>query len=227
MAHGVQHAAEGRGAAQAHGQGQDAHVLHAGVGQHALVVALSHDEDGGHEHGDQAEEDQQRAAEAAQARAQHDLVPAQDAQEGTVEQGAGQQGRDQRGGLAMGVGQPVVQGRQAHLGAVAHQQEDEGRLEPGQIGGCALGRIQHGQGFGALLGQMAEGLHLVHAFHRRHTGLVESHGKQDVAQQGQGDAHGTDDEVLPGGFQRLLVAVEVDQGRAGQGGDLDAHPQGA
>ena len=79
MAHGVQHAAEGRGAAQAHGQGQDAHVLHAGVGQHALVVALSHDEDGGHEHGDQAEEDQQRAAEPAQARAQHDLMSAEDA----------------------------------------------------------------------------------------------------------------------------------------------------
>ena len=74
---------------------------------------------------------------------------------------------------------------------------------------------------------MAEGLHLVHALHRRHAGLVEGHGKQDVAQQGQGDAHGTDDEVFPGGFQRLLVAVEVDEGRAGQGGDLDAHPQGA
>ena len=42
MAHGVQHAAEERAAAHAEGQGEYAHVFHAGIGQKALVVALSH-----------------------------------------------------------------------------------------------------------------------------------------------------------------------------------------
>lgn len=154
------------------------------------------------------------AAEIAQIRRQHDLVPAQDAQQGAVEQCAGKQGRHQGRGLAVGVGQPVVQGREAHLGAVAHQQKDEGRLEPG------------------LRGRMRvpdEPADLVHVPGRDAASVrcVKGHGKQDIAQQRQGDAHGTDDQIFPGGFQRMAVAVKIDQRRAGEGGGFYAHPERA
>ena len=70
-------------------------MFHAGVGQHALVVPLPHNEDGCRDKRDQAEKAEQPAAEAAKSGGQHDLVPAQDAKQGAVEQRAGEQGRHQ------------------------------------------------------------------------------------------------------------------------------------
>ena len=215
MANSVQQRALGRQSAKARAQSQNAHVFHAGIGQQAFVMALAHNEDGGGDQGEQAEKDQQPAAEAAQVRRQHDLVPAQYAQQGAVEQRAGKQGRNQGRGLTVGVGQPVVQGGQTHLGAVAHQQKDECRLEPG-----LRGRV----------GVPDEPAGLVHVPGRNFAssdsgGRVKGHGKQNVAQQGQGDAHGTDDQVFPGGFQGALMAVKIDQRRTGQRGGFNAHPE--
>ena len=65
----MQQRALGRQAAQARAQGQNAHVLHAGVGQQALVMALPHDENGRRDQREQAEKDQQAAAEIARSAA--------------------------------------------------------------------------------------------------------------------------------------------------------------
>ena len=220
MPHRMEHGPEDRRTAQPDAQGEDAHMLHAGIGQQALVVSLPHDEDGRREQGDDAEEDQQPAAEVAQPGRQHDLMAAQDAQQSAVEQSAGQQAGHQRRGLTVGVRQPVVQGREAHLGAVAHQQEDEGRLEPGRLHAVEAARPHFPR-------HIHEDAHLIQPFFHDEAGPVEADGEQQIADQGQRDAHGTDDEIFPRGFQRLLMPVEVDERRAGQSGAFYAHPERA
>ena len=52
-------------------------------------------------------------------------------------------------------------------------------------------------------------------------------GEEEVAQQRQGDADRADQQVLPGRLERAVVAVEVDQRRAGQRRRLDRDPQQA
>ena len=84
MVDGVEHGPEGRAAADAHAQGQYAHVLDAGVGQHPLVVAKAHDEDGGRDHGEQAKKHQQFAAKRPKPGRGQDLHGPQDAQKGAV-----------------------------------------------------------------------------------------------------------------------------------------------
>ena len=46
-------------AADANAQDQDAHMLDAGISQHALEVALAHHEEPGHGHGEKADQKQQ------------------------------------------------------------------------------------------------------------------------------------------------------------------------
>ena len=139
------------------------------------------------------------AAEGGQAGGGQQRVRAEDRQEGAVQQRPGEQRRDDRRGLAVGVGQPGVQRRQAHLRAVADQEEQERRLEPERIQAAGVGdQIVDGQ------------------VDRRPAGGPRGHGEEEVAQQGQGDAHRADQQVFPGGFQRAVVAMEVDQRGAGQ-----------
>ena len=60
-----------------------------------------------------------------------DLIDPQDGQEGATGDPAGQQRADHARGLAVGVGLPVVHGGQAHLRAVADEQQDERGVQPG------------------------------------------------------------------------------------------------
>ena len=72
-------------AADADAEDQDAHVLDARVGQHALEVALPDHEDGRHRHRQQARRrPAARCAKARLARRRADLVDAQDAEEGAA-----------------------------------------------------------------------------------------------------------------------------------------------
>ena len=118
----------------------------------------------------------------------------------------------------MGVGQPVVQGGKAHLGTVAHQKENEGRLEPGH------GRIAGRDAVCELLkdGELIRGF--VGAFQP-----VAGKGQreQEVADQGQSNAHGADDQIFPCGFERFPMPVEIDQRRGSQRGRLDTDPERA
>jgi len=52
-------------------------------------------------------------------------------------------------------------------------------------------------------------------------------GQHVRAEQRERDAHGAQEQVLPGGLQRPVVAVEVDERGRGQGGGLHADPQQA
>ena len=60
-------------------------------------------------------------------------LEAQQRIERDVQQQAGQHGRDRRRTLGMRVGQPGMQRREADLGAVAEQQEDEGDVEQRRV----------------------------------------------------------------------------------------------
>ena len=168
MADRMQHGSGNGQSPHAHAQGQNAHVLHAGIGQHAFVVPLAYNKDGGRGQRKQAQDREHAAGNPAQTGGQHDLVAAQHAQHGAVEQRSGKQGGNQRGGLTVRVGQPVVQGGKAHFGPIAHQQKDKGRLEPG---GLRQGGVAH------------KPAHLVHALGalRRALRAVKSHGQLDVA----------------------------------------------
>ena len=120
-----------------------------------------------------------------------------------------QRGNDRRG-LAVGVGQPGVQRRQSHLGSVTDQEEEERRLEPERIQAAGVGN------------QIVD-----RQMDHRPAGRPRGHGDEEIAQQRQGDAHRTDQQVFPGRFQRAVMAMKVDQRGAGQGGGFDAHPHQA
>ena len=68
--------------------------------------------------------------------------------------------------------------------------------------------------------------YLIHAVCRASGSFrtVERYGKHYVAQEGQGNAHGAYDEILPRGFQRTLVAVKINELGAGKRCRLNAHP---
>ena len=124
-------------AADADAQDQDAHVLDAGVGQHPLEVALPDHEHRGDGHRQQAHEDHDLAGELGFGAGAADLVDAQDRQEGAAGDAAGQQRAHHARRLAVGVRLPGVHRGQAHLGAVADEQQHERRVQPGrrQLGG--------------------------------------------------------------------------------------------
>ena len=111
----------------------------------------------------------------------------------------------------MRIGQPVVQGGKTHLCAVAHQQKNKGCLEP-----CGLGK-------GSVFHKPA---HLIHTIGSARGSFcpVKSHGKQNVAQQGKGNAHRTDNKILPRGLKRTLMPVKIDELGARKCGGLNAHP---
>ena len=50
-------------------------------------------------------------------------------------------------------------------------------------------------------------------------------GKHEVAEEGEGDADRADHEVFPGGLERAVVPVIVDERGAGEGGRLDGDPE--
>ncbi len=81
-------------------------------------------------HRDEADHDEELAREGSLARGVDDPVDAQEREERAVRHAAGEERADDPGRLAVGVGLPGVQRREAHLRAVADEQEDEGGAEP-------------------------------------------------------------------------------------------------
>ncbi len=65
---------------------------------------------------------------------------------------------------------------------------------------------------------------LVEEQRRFQTGLERRVGQEEGAEEGQGNAHRADEQVLPGRLQRAGVVVEIDGRRTDQGGRLHRHP---
>ncbi len=188
-----------------------AHVLHAGVGEHALVVTLPEQQGGGQGEGEHGGTDQQGPGEPGAQRHVRDHLVAQDRGEGHRQQHPGHQRRHRRRGLAVRVGQPGVQRHQPGLGA--EPQDDQGDPHPGD------GWIQ--------LVRPGDEHRPVQGGGFRDAGLPGGVVDQDGAQEGQGDPGGADDDVLPGGLDRGTGPPVADEEGGDDGGGLDRHPQHA
>jgi hydrogenase-4 component F len=113
--------------------------------------------------------------------------------------------------FGMRVGQPGMQRRQADLGTVTEQQENEGDVEQSRI---ELGRARHQHG----------PYHGVEAFAdyrpRRHV-------DQNGAKQCQRNADAAENEIFPGCLQRFMGAINADHQHGGECGEFDRHPHQA
>ena len=131
----------------AHAHEHEAHVLHAGVGQQALEVALGQSLEDAHQRRAQPQEQGQPAPPGrGGAEGGHEFAAADDAVQTGVDHGAGEQGRDVAGRGRVGLGQPDVHGRDAGLGAEAQQgqhEQDRGQRRHGAFleGQGSKGRI--------------------------------------------------------------------------------------
>src|SRR5882724_4899598 len=101
-----------------------------------------------------------------------------------------------------------MQRREPDLGAVAEQQEHEGDIEQRRI---ERRRVldQRGPDHGVET--------FAHARARRHV-------DQDGAEQRERDADAAQDEVFPGGLERLVGTVDADHEHRGERRELDRHP---
>ena len=115
----------GDGAPHAQSEHHVAHVAHRTVGHHPLEVLLGERREGAVDHGDHAEPAHQPGERQAGPRADRVADP-EDAVATELEQHAGQDHRDRRRCLDMGVGQPGVHRHHRHLDDEADQEQQEG-----------------------------------------------------------------------------------------------------
>ena len=208
----VQEAGEvGERAAHAEGEGDDAHMLDRGIGEHALDVAPAVEHERREHERDQPHRHHQRAGRERGGIEREQHLEAQQRVERDVEQQPREHRRDRGRAFGVGVGQPGMQRRQPDLGAVAEQQEHEGDVEQRRIEGVGA-RDQHGPHHGV------EAL----ADHR-----PRRHVDQDGAEQRERDADAAEDEVLPRRLERLVGAVDADHQHGGERRELDRHPHHA
>jgi hypothetical protein len=182
-------------AAHAEGEGHDAHVLDRRIGEHALDVALAREEERRDHDRQQPEAHHQAAREAAPKRAVDQHLAAHHRVERHVQQQPRQHRRDRGRALGVGVGQPIVQGHEAHLGAVADQQEHERKREH-----RGLELVAHGV---KLRPQQRAAARSEHPL----GGEVE----EDRAEQRLRYSHRAQDEVFPGRLEARGRAVQAHQ----------------
>ena len=138
------------------------------------------------------------------------LLHAQQSEERAIQNRAGQQRRDDRRRFAVRVRQPRVHRRETHFGAVANEEQHAGDLQPR--------RLQ----LWAWLDQF-----------RKHQGkpsavrLDRGHAEEEIGQQRQRNADGTNQKIFPRRFERAVMPVEINQGRAGQRGSFNGNPDQA
>ncbi|MCK7470155.1 MAG: hypothetical protein MZU95_04640 [Desulfomicrobium escambiense] len=110
----------------------------------------------------------------------------------------------------MRVGQPGVQRREAHLGAVADEQEDEGRLAATRGSSCAGAAQEVGRSSGATARRRPT------AADRRGRSCPSSASAMPTEQMSR---------YFQVGLERAVVPVEVDERRAGERRRLDRRPR--
>ena len=124
-------------AADAEGEGGDAHVLDRRIGKQPFDVAPAVQHERREHQADEPERDHDGAdVERRRVGGEHHLE-AQQRVERDVEQQARQHRRDRRRSLRVGVGQPGVERRQPDLGAVADQQKHEGERQQPRVEAAA------------------------------------------------------------------------------------------
>ena len=126
----VQQAGEiGERPAHAEGEDDDAHVLDRGISEQPFDVAAAIEHEGGEDQRDETQRHHQRTGRHRRRVGGHQHLETQHGIERDIEQQPRQHRRDRRRALGMGVGQPGMQRREADLGAVAEQQENEGDVQ--------------------------------------------------------------------------------------------------
>ncbi|GCC43064.1 hypothetical protein chiPu_0027181, partial [Chiloscyllium punctatum] len=181
--HHVQQAGEvGERAAHPECKHDDAHMLDRGIGEQPFDIAAAVEHEG---------REQQR--------------------ERDVEQQAGEHGGDRGRALGVRIRQPGVQRREANLGPVSEQQEDEGNVEQCRIE-CRGAADQHCPDHRVLT--LADD---------RQRGHVD----QDGTKQRERDADAAEDEIFPGSLQRRVGPVDADHQDGGERRDLDRDPHQA
>ena len=201
----------GERSAHAEGEGDDAHVLDRGIGEHALDVAPPVQHERGEDERDQPHGHHQRAGRERRRIDRKQHLEAQQRVKRDVEQESRQHRRDRGRSLRVGIGQPRMQRREPHLGAVAEQQEHEGGIEQRRVETGGL-RNQRGP-------------------HHRIRTLADDRLRrqidQDGAEQRERDADAAKDEVFPGRLERFVGAVDADHEDGGERCQLDCDPHHA
>ena len=126
----VQQRTEDGDPADADAQHQDAHVLDAGVGQHAFEVRCRAMKTAATAIDSRPMKIMISTGEFGVGPGAADLIDAQNRQEGATGDAAGQQRSHDARRLAIGVRLPRVHRRQAHLGSVADEQQHERGVQP-------------------------------------------------------------------------------------------------
>ena len=205
----VQEAGEiGERTAHAEREHDDAHVLDRRIGEHALDVAPSVKHERRENDGDESHCHHQRArCERSRVHRQQHLE-SQQRVKCDVEQEPRKHRRNRRRTFGMRIGQPGVQRRQPHLGAIAEQQKDECDVQ--EFGAEAAGplnqrRPHHG------VGSLAD--------HRS-----RRHVDENRSEQGESDPDTAKNEIFPRRFERLMGAIDADHEHGGERGKLDRHP---
>ena len=101
-----------------------------------------------------------------------------------------------------------MEGKKADLGAVAEQQKHEGEVEQRRV---------EARGMGHEIGPH----HGIEAAANRGLGR---HIDENGAEQSERDADAAENEIFPGGFERLVRPVDADHQHGGQRGQLDRRP---
>jgi hypothetical protein len=174
-----------------------------------LVVALTGHEDAGYRHRQEADRHHEIAREDCLAGGGADLVEAKKRDERAGRQPAREQRADDPRGLAVCVRLPGVHRREPHLGPVAHEEDDEGGVQPRKRQGRRVA-------------------HQVVDHQRRIAPSVQRRVReQQRPEQGEGDPDTADEEIFPGRLERALVAIEVKQRRRDERVRLQRHPHEA
>ena len=186
-------------------------MLDARVGQQPLEVLLADHERQRDGQAQEPEPDQQVRREARPQARDRDEVEADQGVERGDQRHARKQRADRAGRLAVGVGQPGVERRQADLGAVARQREDERQPQQARV---QLRRDRDEARPVQRVGAVAQ----------------DAHGRgvgEQRREQREADADRAQDQVLPGRLDRVGRAVDADQQGRDDGRGLDGDPQQA
>ncbi len=199
VVHGVEQAArQAQRRAQAGGRDHIADLGDGVEGQQTLEIMLRQRHGNAHEHGHRADDGQQGLHRGGIHGAEDDVKQTDHAVDAGLVHHTGEHHGDGGGSHGVGIGGRGVEGNQIGLHAEAgHQHAQRQRGGGGMGGGKDGGKLRHVQ-------RVALGI------------------EQGDAEQGEGGAHGADDQIFEAGFQSaLLLAAEGGQGHAGEGHDLD------
>ncbi|MCY1232295.1 hypothetical protein D9M72_447780 [compost metagenome] len=197
--------------AHAKGKDDDAHMLNRGIGEQAFDVAAAVEHEGGEEQrGEPHRHHQGPGRDRIGACGEQDLET-QHGVKRDVQKQPREDGRNRCRPFGVCVREPGMQGGETDLGAIAEQQKHEGDIENPWVEGGGM-RDQEGPDHGVV------------AFA---DDRLRCHIDEDGAEEREGDADASQNEIFPGGFERLVRAIDADHQHGGERGKLDRDPHQA